>query len=246
MKEKIKNDIKFKSKCKKIGLDTNNIEIINLDNDYIILNHSSNSNIYLLFDKNYNIFGIENLSDINKTELYKKVSLIYNYYLNTPDGITSLFKFPYPFQNFTLKDIIELGNKVNIIDLNYNLNLIPDKESKINYQRKIRLLSYLKFLSLQINNYFTYIYKMKLLNLDVPNIYLYVISLINKINSLSSNNILSDIGEDINNNNLSYLVYDISKLLQEEKLNNNKDLDTLANSFLTKDSNKTLKKKLEL
>ena len=106
MKEKIKNDIKFKTICKRLGLDSTNLEIIPLDNDYVILNHHSNSNIYILFDKNYNIFGIENLSDINKTELFKKVLLIYNYYLNTPDGITSLFNFPYPFQNFTLKDII--------------------------------------------------------------------------------------------------------------------------------------------
>ena len=55
MEEEIKNDVRFNYINKKYGLDINNIEIINLDNDYVIINHFKNSEIYILFDKNYNV-----------------------------------------------------------------------------------------------------------------------------------------------------------------------------------------------
>ena len=88
---------------------------------------------------------------------------------------------------------------------------------------------------------------MQMINLDVPNVYLYVISLINKIEKYltdpktSYQDISSYLGNVNTEHDLSYLLTDIHELL----CHNNQDLDILANKLLNKNKDKTLKKTIK-
>ena len=68
-KKEIINDIKFKQKCNKYGLDYESFEIY----DNVILLNTKTPNLYVLFDKNYNTMGIEKIDENTLYKYYKEL-----------------------------------------------------------------------------------------------------------------------------------------------------------------------------
>lgn len=144
--------------------------------DTIIMNSPKNG-IYVILDKNYNTIGIHKVEfatiHLTKEEIAKGYSELYD----LVDKESGCY-FSYPFENLSLKQIIELANRISIRGANnghssysiVNGDMVID-EDDIEY---ISLLSYIKFLSDQIEEYFIDSYHMKMLGFDYPNVYEYI------------------------------------------------------------------------
>lgn len=222
-KNEIMNDMNFRHQCGKYGLDWGRFEIYD---DVILLNAhiAPTKDLYVIFDKNYNTIGIEFLhSTKGKQYLAWEKN---NEYCN----ITS---FGYPFENFTLKQIVDIANRIEISETNHKHSL----RTKINgelFNREsneeadyYQLLSYIKFLGEEIKRYFSLSYQWKALGFDAPDIYDYINHLIYQINTsinvcIANNkrpwpvDVLRSIGQNGRDLNLDGLLYDIINLLMRK------------------------------
>lgn len=176
-KEKIINDMNFRSKCCEIGLDWEDAEIY----ENVILVNSPNKYIYVMFDRYYNIIGVHKIEfatlHLDKEEIAKGYYELYNTVYND-----SSCCFSYPFQSFSLRQMLEIANKIDIDEINHGHSIqlkvngtIINENSNKDY---IGLLSYIKFLSDEIQQYYLDCYKMKMMGFDYPNVYEYVNALI--------------------------------------------------------------------
>ena len=180
IKEKIINDMNFRSKCCQIGLDWEDAEIYG----NVILVNSPNKYLYVIFDKYYNIIGVHKIKfatlHLNKEEIANGYYELYNTVYKDSNCC-----FSYPFQDFSLRQILEIANKIDIDEINHGHSIqlkvngtIIDENSNKDY---IGLLSYIKFLSNEIQQYYLDCYKMKMMGFDYPNVYEYVNALIKNI-----------------------------------------------------------------
>lgn len=170
-KKEIMNDKKFKQKCNKYGLDYESFEIY----DNVILLNTKTPNLYVLFDKNYNTIGIEKTEE----KIEELIKIKYYEYSNYTDNKAYREIFPYPFENYTLKNILDLYNLLDTKDNYSGINIIGDTKIKGDYYQ---LLSYIKFLGEEIEQYFVLNYHMKTLGFNTPDIYEYTKTLIEKLN----------------------------------------------------------------
>lgn len=223
IKEEIMDDENFRKRCSEYGLDWQNFEIYN---DVIVLN-APKKGIYVLFDKNYNTIAIHRIEFANMhltmQQIVEGYSQLYNY-IDEKDG----YSFSYPFQNFSLKQLVELSKGISIHETNhghskqmiFNGRHIVDENNE-NY---IGLLSYIKFLGDQIKQYYLNEYKMKLLGLDYPAIHLYINRIMANINECVENSIkngcrifLVDINRYLGcENEYDIMLYDVINLLYRE------------------------------
>ena len=235
-KNELINDMNFRLRCIDYGLNWMNFEIFNFRNgDSVIAMVIPNKEIYILFDKNYNTICIEKSDAISDYEDLKYfVELKYNIYCDCSEYV-SLYEnqFGYPFQNFSLKNILDLTNRINTEETNHGHSsefyVNGDLIIGDNDETYIGLLSYIKFIGEQIKQYYLSAYQMKMIGFDYPDVYSYVNSIITNINecvnqSIENNirpypvNILTYIGQ--NNKNIeqyNYYLYNIINLLIKEK-----------------------------
>ena len=142
--------------------------------------------------------------------------------------------FDYPFENFTLKHIIDLSNRIEIMENNQGHSLITRVNGE-SYDRRnnkeeeyFQTLSYVKFLGEEIKQYFLMNYHMQSLGFEVPNVYDYVKLLMSRVNEcvdfhLSHNRrpwpsyILSGLGQNYRELKMDGILYDVADLLMRER-----------------------------
>ena len=170
-KNTIRDNFAFRSKCVAYGLNWNNFEVYE---DIIILN-SPKKDIFVLLDNNYNTIGIHKLKQGNQTKSIEEYAIkyrdLYNY-----SGYNNGLDLPYPFQNFSLKQIVDLANRVIFHKDRVFVNdkYVLDDHDNI----YISLLAYIKFLGMQIEQYFLNAYQMKMEGFEYPEVHLYLRSII--------------------------------------------------------------------
>lgn len=226
-KKELLDDFKFREKCGKYGLYWENAEIYG----NVILINTPIEGLYVIFDKNYNTIGIQKNSYKNEEQFAYDY---YEGYSKFTDIMPFGENFDYPFENYTLKNFIDLANKVDIIECNHGHSIITkinekwyDRDTKEN-EEYFQLLSYIKFISEEIKEYFLINYHMQVMGLEVPDIYAYVRALIKNITSsvyyqIKNNqrpwpiNILNSIGQNDENLNFNLMLFDIADLLMKQK-----------------------------
>ena len=232
----IEKNMKFRQECSKYGLNWEYFNVVTCgNNDYVILLNMPNRNIYVLLDKNYNTIGVEPFNshrDYNAIEKFARDK--YNAYCNFTDKMPFGENFGYPFEKFTLKDIIDLANKIEVIETNHghSLNILINGELYYRNSEKndsyFELLLYIKFLAEEINQFFLYSYHMQMLGYEDLDVYSYIRHLIKNINQcIDSNinkyrrtyscNILSYIGQNYNELKFSGILDHVANLLIKDK-----------------------------
>lgn len=228
-KEEIMNDIKFRQVCNKFGLDWSDFEVFK---NLIVLKTPVN-NLYVFLDTNYNIVEIEKCTLELNDETCEQMSFNYE---NLIDFIQDGDHIQYPFNEFTLKQINDIANRVNVRENNHGhsskieINGQWYKDSKNDFY--IELIHYIKFINEEMNLYWENIYPLKVLEFDVPDIYSYLESIIYKIktcviNSINNSrrphpvDIMNYIGQNIvyQQNPVKYnsLLYSVIDLLMKEE-----------------------------
>lgn len=226
-KNELINDLKFRQKCGEYGLYWENS---NIYGDLILIN-TPIEGLYVIFDKNYNTIGIEK-NEYQDEEQF--ANDFYKRYSEFNDILPFGESFDYPFQNYTLKNFVDLAGRVDIHESNHGHSI----STKINgewYNRNsqeneeyFQLLSYVKFISEEIKMFFLLSYHMQSMGFETPDIYLYVRTLIKNINAsinyqIENNqrpwpaNILSSIGQNNRELNFDGMLYDIADLLMKQK-----------------------------
>ncbi len=175
-KNVIRDDMAFRKKCVSYGIDWSDF---NVYKDIIILN-SPKKDIFVLLDDNYNTIGIHKLEYGKSIEEYaKNYQNLYNY-VDDNYGLD----LPYPFQNFTIKQIVDIADRVTFDGYKVFVNdkLVIDEIMGKPDNIYISLLAYFKFLGMQIEQYFLNAYQMKMLGFDYPEVHSYVKNIVLNIN----------------------------------------------------------------
>ncbi len=173
-KEELMKDGDFQFVCRSYGLDGTSFDLYG----EVIAVNSPKEDIVALFNQNYQLFDVcqLNLSDKNHTreeviEQQCRESL-------QKSSSTSYGVLPYPFQEFSLKEIMNLSRKIIIHELNHGLSFnvlfnqcIQGSKYGETYQE---ILLYITFLGNEIQHYFCQYYRAKLLGFDFPDVYSYI------------------------------------------------------------------------
>lgn len=187
-KNKIIFDEKFVRRRREYGIHWEDCEIY----DNTIIMNSPKNGVYVILDKNYNTIGIHKVEfatmHLTKEDIAKGYSELYD----LVDKESGCY-FSYPFENLSLKQIMELSNRVSIRGANnghssysiVNGDMVIDEEDN----EYISLLSYIKFLSDQIEEYFIDSYHMKMLDFNYPNVYEYIRNIMYGIDKCIDTNI---------------------------------------------------------
>ena len=225
----IKKDIKFRQKCGVYGVNWECAEIY----DNVILLNTNTLGLYILMDKNYNTFCIDvcDYSRFDSKEDFVR-SKYYEYINATYEGENS--KFYYPFNGFSLKNILDLSNCVLMMD-DRDDNILCTIVNGVMYDRTIvgcdeyfQMLSYIKFLSEEVKRYFLMCFHIKSIGGDILNVYEYINLLISRIdegiefniyNNMKPNilDICNCIGQNYRELKLSGILDDIVNLITNEK-----------------------------
>lgn len=147
---------KFEKKCREFGLDWN--QVINYDDNYKYVPTLNNSNV-VIFDSNNVVIGIENLDSNIKDTIDSKI-VLYE---------TSIIGMPFPFTGFSIKNIVELNN---LIDINNDKVFFNDRCVENPVIKGV--LAYLKLLKSEIDDYYLRVYPLILQNLNVPQLIHYI------------------------------------------------------------------------
>lgn len=227
-KTELMNDMNFRNKCCSYGLDWENFDIYN---GVIILN-SPKKNILVVLDEHYNTIAIYDKNDtasksLTFEERLKKIKAVHE------DTYNTYTKLPYPFQYFSLKQIVEIAKRVYIyegnsghsFDVIVNEELVEDKCDNV----YVSLLLYIKFLGQQIEKYFMNLYQMKMMGFEYPDVCNYIKRLMYNINDCINTNIkkgnrpfpidiIKYLGQDRKNiEKYTHVLYGIIDLLLQEK-----------------------------
>jgi len=239
-KDEVINDMKFRQLCMECGL---NLEDIVVCDDIILLSTPA-PYTYILLDKNYNIVHMGSYRYYDN--LSKFIERHISNYCNNSIGGSDC----YPFENFTLKQIIDISSKTEIEEKNHGNSTITRFNGELIELDKtsLQLLSYIKFLGEQIKQYFKNSYHMLMLNIESTNVYYYLNSLISKINECVKisayeekrvwpHDILTYIGQSSNNSMKNVLLYDISDLLMRDngmkiKRGSPDEVEPIENNFV--------------
>lgn len=184
---KLLNDTNFRKKCCELGLDWRKFKI---HDDTIILS-TPRSDVFVLLDEHYNVIGIPKIKQENSEAIEEYVSAYKEFYgfTDKESGIC----FSYPFQDLSLNQIVALSKRIFVNKINHghssytmvNGDIVTDKNDS-NY---VCLLSYIKFLGKQIDQYYKNLYKMRMMGLDYPDVYTYINKLMSNIDECINQNI---------------------------------------------------------
>lgn len=190
-KERLINDINFRVACRNYGLYCENFEVYD---DVIIIN-SPKAGIYVLLDENYNIISVHKVKPSTMHFSKREIARGYNEFYSTLDE-DDRFKLHYPFESFSLKQIVDISNRVEIIgtnnghssDIIVNGNLVEG----INDGVYVELLSYIKILGNEIKEYYLNSYHMYMMGFDYPDVFAYINAFMDNIDEC--------VNKSINNN----------------------------------------------
>lgn len=223
MKNVVIDDVRFKRACCEYGLKFDKCEVYG----EVTLVPTSVSDLYVILDENYNVISVskkEHFSLDNEKfakDIYKK------YCTNNIMG------FGFPFDRYSLKNFIDLSNRVDIIETNHGHSL----KSRINgawfyresaeNEEYFQLLSYTKFMGERIKEYNLMSYHMQIMGFEMPDVYSYARNIIDKINNCVWENvrrknrtwprdIINSIGLDYQKIECFGVLFDISDLLMRE------------------------------
>lgn len=182
-KEELINNMSFRQKCGRYGLDWKE-DIIGISKDAILLNKAGN--VVVLFDKNYNTISVESnveLSSIEEIDYY--MARKYREYSSFTDDMPFGENFGYPFEKYTLKDVVDISNRIETMEVNHGHSIIfkvngewYENDPENDY---LQILAYIKFLGEELKQYFLYCYNMQMMEFEVPDPYLYIRRLIKKV-----------------------------------------------------------------
>ena len=191
-------DKRFIEKCNALGLEYKDIEIYN----GTIIAKTYKPMTYVIFDNKYNIIHIHQAQFYNAFEpIYYIVNSAKNEYetLTLKEAYDMIFphplKFPFktePFYNFfedyTLKQIVDLADRIDYFDDFKNRSW---DNMVVNYERiednnsiYVYLLSYIKFLAREIDEYYINSYHAKMLNIKYTSIFEYLIYVMMRIDDI--------------------------------------------------------------
>lgn len=228
-REEMMQDMKFREACGKYGVNWNNCEVY----DEVIVLNTPIDNLFVLMDKNYNTFCIDKLKS-EFEDLEDFIEEKYCTFCNYTDIVPFGENFGYPFEEFTLKNIIDLASRIEVMETNHGHSLSMQingewyKRDEVELEDYFKLLFYIKFLGEEIKQYFLLSYHMKAMGFEVPDIYTYVRQLISKVNERVDNclnhyrrlypkNILSYIGQNYHETDMNGILYDVIDLLMTDK-----------------------------
>ncbi len=183
--ENIKDDMRFKRKCGEYGLSWERFHIFG----DVVAVPAPKENILVLFDENYNTIGIFNRNnDVRKASL----DVILKSYKEVYES--AHYKLPFPFQDYSVKQLVELANRVSTHEINHGNSM----EIFVNGERIVdgsdssytQLLAYAKFLGEQIEEYYKKAYQMNMMGFEYPDLYVYLSSLVYNIEECISAYIL--------------------------------------------------------
>ena len=151
----VKEDLKLIRRCSEYGLDIEDAEVF----DDVITVKTPKEELYVLFDKDFNTIGIEE-NIFNDTRTFAED--FYEEYCRFCDVLPRGKNFGYPFESFTLRDFIHIGNNTDIFRTNNGKSTtttikIDGKRKLIdreNNEEYVELLGYIKFISEEIQKYF--------------------------------------------------------------------------------------------
>lgn len=215
----------------------NNKKIINYESGYVI--KSAREGIYVLLDNNYNVIGIRKYN----TMLGKEVKMELECYEN------GLFpKLSYPFNNYTIKDIIDLSSRIEDIDAYDEDNVLLVKmdgtwQSNNDLEDGIYLLAYAKFLGEELKDFNRYARHMISLNGVCMNESDYLNHLINEIShGIKSyinkkiipcpSDILNLIGENPSEEKTKYFNYQVLMQLVQDLKKKKSNLEVVSDELL--------------
>ena len=239
----VKEDLKFIRRCSEYGLNSEDAEVF----EDVITVKTPKEELYVLFDKDFNTIGIEE-NIFNDTRVFAED--FYEEYCRFCDVLPRGKNFGYPFESFTLRDFIHIGNNTDIFRTNNGKSTtttvkIDGKRKLIdreNNEEYVELLGYIKFISEEIQKYFLMSYHIQMMGYEFPDVYEYVRRLIEKINenineSIKNNetplpyNILSSLGMDNSEIEPIYQLYDVIDVIMREK-EQKEDLTPLTDELL--------------
>lgn len=215
-KEDIINNKKFISRCEYYGLDYRNIEIIN---DIIVLS-TTNNNLYILFDGNFNIIDVAKTRNNGKFVISKVSNTI-------PLGEN--------FEYINPQLIIKVANRVILSEKDQGRSLkIKIADSYVNEIIKeqeyfLQIISYIKFLGEELEKFFLNSYHLALvIDNDIPDSELYLQGLIKKINEYidlcinknqepSPDKLLKYLGQNKPDNLHKLMLKDVINLITKDK-----------------------------
>lgn len=135
-------------------------------------------------DENYNVFGVEEWDPLIKTFPSFVNEKCYEYWSFTSELYDDGFN--YPFEGYTLKQLIDLSNRIEIMESTHGHTLCTrvngdwyDRNDE-DYEDEFQMLSYIKFLGEELKQYFLLNYHMQSIGyvktngFEVPNVYSYV------------------------------------------------------------------------
>lgn len=226
-KEEVLRNRRFIRACIKFGLDPHNCKVY----DDVILLFTKTEDLYVFMNKDFDIIGVQNnFQDVCEEEF---VMNFYEEYSQRKDII-------YPFSKYTLKNLIELSNKIDIIpehgypEIGINGTwILSDAKEDEKYKD---LLLYVKFLDEMIYRYFQEYYHMSSLGWgqSMPNVYEYVRSIMDILNYCvkycnNKNDVMDYLGVNmIQDEFVASLLYGVVAAIKSHQT----DLKPLANDLL--------------
>ncbi len=180
-KNKIMSDEKFRNQCSNFNLDFLNFSLYEYSSDtYLILVPTANSNITVLMDAFYNI--VEFINDTSKETVEK----VYQKYTEVPifNNERDTF-FGCAFCDISLKQINDFNNKIDYVTPKQVCENI-EKDGDVLDRQYTQVASLIKFLGIEINNYYNIYYHFKLLNIDFIDINQYLRKIVTAIENCIS------------------------------------------------------------
>ena len=177
-KENVINDINFRKICLSYGADWNKATFF----DNMIILHTIKNNIFVLLDSDYNTIGIyKKIDELNKMMTIPERLMLYRrMYMKNVDML------PYPFNKISLQQLCRLAKRIDTHDINHghdtdiivNGQAVNDEKDSDYYL----VLSYIKFLGDQVEDYNRNLFQMRMMGFKYPNVYTYIRKLVNNIN----------------------------------------------------------------
>ena len=189
-KVELQNDMKFRYVCSDFATDHWNYDF-ELYGNVIKLN-SRKKGIYTLIDENYNVIGVYadelSLEHQTKEELENTIAKTYEKYSSKVDE-NGEYILPSVFGGFSLKDILDLSNRIEILSSNqgHSTSMMincqeVDRTSEDDFSKVcFYFLAYISFLGNYLKKYFKESFRMKSLGFDYPDVYTYLNNLVSNI-----------------------------------------------------------------
>ena len=187
-KDNIIKDKYFRRACVSYNIDSQDFSIV----ENTIVLKSPKENIVVLLDENYNTIGICDKNDVIVTGITtEKIVKAYRDLYESSDG-----RLPEPFQDLSLKQLVDICDRVNIYSTNHghssqmlvNGETVNDEYGNV----YVSLLSYIRFLGEMVYQYYINLYQFKMMELEYPDVYQYINGLVSNIDQCIDSHISKD------------------------------------------------------